>query len=457
MKKILIIGAGFSGVMTAVHLLRSSPSEKIEILLLNRSGRMARGLAYGTQSSDHTLNVPCGNMSAFPDDPSNFLKFAQSIDPAVSAGSFISRKIYGDYLENLLTTSEKSSVKNLKLNRVIGEAKRLEFDVDGGYVWLSDDRCYKWNKLVLAFGHFPSSNPDVLDRTFYNSSRYIRDPWNMEDFSKIPATSPVLLLGTGLTAVDASISLLRRNSNRSITAVSRRGLLPQPHRHTTHKPATSYALEKLLGHENTVSSQLKFFLKEINALKNSGGDWRDAFAALRPHTTAIWEKMGEKQRRQFIRHLQPYWDSHRHRVAAIIHDRFEVAKTNGIVKTFAGRIKSFEEMQNHVKVHIQPRGSLEMLNIQAEYVINCTGPASNLERVDNELVRQLISENRITPDKLGLGLHLAPNGAVIGGGGKISSSLYYVGPLLKADKWEATAVPELRIYARDLAMVLLTS
>lgn len=457
MKIILIIGAGFSGVMTAVHLLRSSPSEETEILLLNRSGRMARGLAYGTQSSDHTLNVPCGNMSAFPDDPADFLKFAQSIDPAVSAGSFISRKIYGDYLETLLTTAEKSAVKNVRLNRVVGEAKRLEFDVDGGYVRLSDERCYKWNKLVLAFGHFPSSNPDVPDGRFYSSSRYIRDPWNMEDFSKIPSTSPVLLLGTGLTAIDASISLLKRNSSRSITAVSRRGLLPQPHRHTAHKPATSYTLEKLLGHEKTIGGQLKFFLKEIKALKNSGGDWRDAFAALRPHTTGIWEKMDEKQRRQFMRHLQPYWDSHRHRVATIIHDEFETAKINGIVKTFAGRLKSFEEMQDHVDVHIQPRGSSDVSIVRAEYVINCTGPASNLKRVDNELVRQLISQNRITPDKLGLGLHLASNGAVIEGNGKTSSSLYYVGPLLKADKWEATAVPELRTYARDLAMVLLTS
>jgi uncharacterized NAD(P)/FAD-binding protein YdhS len=219
----------------------------------------------------------------------------------------------------------------------------------------------------------------------------------------------------------------------------------------------SHALEKLLGRENTILGQLKFFLKEIKALEYSGGDWRDAFAALRPHTTEIWEKMDDKQRRQFIRHLQPYWDSHRHRVAATIYDQFEAAKINGIVKTFAGRIKSFEEMQGHVDVHVQPRGSCDLSIVRVEYVINCTGPASNLKRVENDLVKQLISENRITPDKLGLGLHLASNGAVIGENGKVSSSLYYVGPLLKADKWEATAVPELRIYARDLAMVLLAS
>ena len=68
MQTIAIIGAGFSGAMVAAHLLRRPPSEPTTIVLVERTGAGVGGVAYGTTSPSHVLNVPAGRMSAFDDD-----------------------------------------------------------------------------------------------------------------------------------------------------------------------------------------------------------------------------------------------------------------------------------------------------------------------------------------------------------------------------------------------------
>jgi uncharacterized NAD(P)/FAD-binding protein YdhS len=69
---IAIIGGGFSGSLVAVNLLHSA-TMPLSIKLIERSAEVGRGLAYGTQVDSHLLNVPAGQMSAFPNEPTHFL------------------------------------------------------------------------------------------------------------------------------------------------------------------------------------------------------------------------------------------------------------------------------------------------------------------------------------------------------------------------------------------------
>ena len=102
---VVIVGAGFSGAATAIQLLRLAKAG-LRVVLINESGRMARGLAYGTHSNAHVLNVPAGNMSALAGDPDDFLRYCRWSDPQVDAHSFVSRRLYGAYLEALLSAAE---------------------------------------------------------------------------------------------------------------------------------------------------------------------------------------------------------------------------------------------------------------------------------------------------------------------------------------------------------------
>src|SRR5690606_16617348 len=97
-RQISIIGGGFCGTALAIQLLNRARCP-LHLRLLNRTGRLARGLAYGTRSASHILNVPAERMSLFADRPGDFLDFAREELPAAKAGDFLPRRLYGDYLQ----------------------------------------------------------------------------------------------------------------------------------------------------------------------------------------------------------------------------------------------------------------------------------------------------------------------------------------------------------------------
>ena len=72
------------------------------ITLIERSDRIARGVAYSTTFPDHLLNVVAANMGGLADDPGHFRSWLAEYRQPVRATSFMPRVAYGDYLEHLL-------------------------------------------------------------------------------------------------------------------------------------------------------------------------------------------------------------------------------------------------------------------------------------------------------------------------------------------------------------------
>jgi len=456
MKTILIVGGGFSGAVTAARLLQGHPGP-VRIVLANGSGRAARGMAYGTQSPDHTLNVPAGNMSAFDDAPDHFLHFMRERVPGTDAGSFVSRKMYGDYLEWLVARAEGQAPAGATLERLYQHVTGIIPMGAYAMATLESGATIRADKVVLALGHFASADPYIADMDFYDSRRYLRDPWDADKVGRIGPDEPVMLLGTGLTAIDMAITLLERNPRRRITAVSRRGLLPQYHRHGAHPPASSQTAAAIWGEAATVRDQLRAFRAYTRRLAADGRDWREGMALLRPVTAEVWRAYPARERQRFLRHVQPYWDTHRHRLAPSVADRFDAALKAGVVRTMAARLRSLDECQGGVAAMVQPRGTGQTVRIDAAWVINCTGPCADPRRARHPLVNQLLDDGVIRTDSLGLGLELGKDGAVVGAGGQLSNLVYYIGPWLKAAHWEATAVPDLRRFASELARTLANS
>lgn len=176
---------------------------------------------------------------------------------------------------------------------------------------------------------------------------------------------------------------------------------------------------------------------------------------LRPHTATLWARLPVVERRRFLRHAQAYWDVHRHRVAPGAFQAFQSAVAEGRLKPMAGRIKTLESFEHGLRIGIQLRGSHKLTYIKVAQLINCTGPNSDLRRVDDRLIKQLQADDLISIDPDGMGLHVDSSLAVKDREGRPLSWLSYVGPMLKADYWEATAVPELRQHAWQLARKLI--
>jgi uncharacterized NAD(P)/FAD-binding protein YdhS len=207
----------------------------------------------------------------------------------------------------------------------------------------------------------------------------------------------------------------------------------------------------------TARGYLRALRRAIEGEQRRGRDWRDVVAALRPHTPALWQRLEPGERARFERHLRRYWDAHRHRCAPEAHQAFHELIAAGRVRVIAGRIEGCRAEGPDLVVTVRRRGDGVAQALRVGSVVNCTGPTTDVRHMDDPLVRDLLRTGRIAPDPLGLGLTVSADYAVCGSLGQPSASIHYVGPLLKARDWEATAVPELRVHVERLARHLLAT
>jgi uncharacterized NAD(P)/FAD-binding protein YdhS len=457
-RTVVVIGAGFSGTLAAAHLLRQGIGAPLRVVLVNRSGPIARGVAYGTRSEAHVLNVPAGRMSAFPDDEGSFLRFARRHDPAVTGGSFVPRHLYGQYLEEVLREAARDAAPGAVLEHGVGDATAIT-PADGGRaeVRFGGGRAVLADRVILAVGNYAPADPHVADSSFFASPRYVRDPWLRGALGVVGARDPVLLVGTGLTTVDIALELWNRGVRAPMHAVSRRGLLPQPHRVPGAPPTFAHAPPDIATGPATARHYLASVRRHIRRLAAQGEDWREVIGSLRPITPALWRRLDVAERARFLRHVRPYWEVVRHRVAPAPAAAFAHLVETGALMVHQGRLARFDLDDDGVAVTIQPRGRAEPVTLRVAWVINCTGPSCDLRSLHDPLIDSLLARGLLRPDPLALGLEVSDDLALIDAAGAPSQVLYYVGPLLKARDWEATAVPELRVHAAHVAQVVARS
>ncbi|MEO7320376.1 MAG: FAD/NAD(P)-binding protein [Nitrosospira sp.] len=453
-KVIMIIGAGYSGTITAVNILRQNLGVQVRVILVDRNTRPGRGLAYRTWDDNFLLNVPAGNMSALTDDPNHFVKFCQDIDPAFNAGTFVSRRLYGDYLEFILRQETERSGETL-LEEIHCEAIAVrQQSGDNAYqVDLADGRSLRSDQVVLAFGHFPPEDP-VPVANVYETGTYISNPWDSAALECIHGDTPVALLGAGLTALDVLFRLTSNNDTRKIYLISRRGLVPQPHRSHPKAPVVAGFPTFLKNVPPTVRAYFRALRLQIKKNAAQGGDWRDVINALRPHTPEIWRCFSVAERQKFLSRVVPYWDIHRHRLAPAAHLRLSGMLKSGQVEAIAGYVQDYKMCGENVSIEIRERHTGRSRKLNVGRVVNCTGPNCNIAKITVPLIVQLKNEGYLKQDPNKLGFEVNDRYQVINNQGHPARNLFYVGPALKASYWEAIAIPELRVHTRYLAEIL---
>lgn len=455
--KIAVIGAGFSGTMVAVHLLRQAKHPLTVYLIEPNLRQFGRGVAYSTDQDCHLLNVPAFNMSAFPDDPGHFFNWAKTresklLNPPwlneVVRTSFLLRRVYGDYLVDLLDKAERSAAANVSLEKKID--KVVAMSVEPGHVNISlfKGEVLQAQKVVLAIGNLPPGDLAVKNPDFYQSRRYFSNPWQPDVLPALLKTESCLLIGSGLTMVDWVISLVEEGYRGKIHSISRRGLWPQVHRLF---PTAACPIDVKAG-QPSVRSWLHQLRQSI---RQSGCDWRLAVDSLRPASQPLWLSLPVLEQRRFLRHLRTFWDCHRHRLAPVVGERLAELQNTGQLCRHIGRILEYSETGQGVDVLIRRRGQTGTQTIRVDAVVNCSGSESNYRKLENALVKDLFRQHLVRPDALALGLDASPDGALIDDSGIASNRLFTLGPPQKGIFWETTAVPEIREQAAKLAGVLL--
>jgi uncharacterized NAD(P)/FAD-binding protein YdhS len=432
---VAIVGGGASGTLVAVQLLRRARGP-FRIALIERSAALARGLAYGPAEPCHVLNVPAGGMSAFPDDPGHFVGWSGAAPDA-----FVPRALYGEYLEAALTAAHARAAPGVTLHLVCGEVVSAGARRGAVHLALRAGGAIEARAAVLALGNLASADLPVPDGGLYSTLLYRRSPWDPGALDGVAPDGSVLLVGSGLTMVDAALALRQRGHRGTIHALSRHGLLPQ-----VHEEATGSAQPRI------GASGVRGLLRALRTAARRAGDWRAAFDALRPVTQRIWSRLSHEERCRFLRHLRPHWDVHRHRMAPEVGAAIAGLLERGQLRVHAGRVQSFAADGASAAALYRPRGERQTRELRVARVINCTGPAAQLRDARHPLLKSILAQGLARPDALGMGLSTDQHGALLGGAGGL---LFTLGTLRRGELWETTAIPELRSQAVAVAQRLL--
>jgi uncharacterized NAD(P)/FAD-binding protein YdhS len=413
---VAIIGGGASGVLAAVHLLRASP-RSMRIVIIEPRAELGEGIAYSTTDLGHLLNVRAGCLSALPDESDHFTDWARRHCVACDQ-SFLPRIWYAKYLRSLLGPIE----------HIQARAVRVTPHSVGVRVELSEGRCRNVDRVVLALGSSPTAWPDGLGGSVRH---WIEDPWVPGILTTLHPDEPVLLVGTGLTAVDISLSL-QAAGHSQILATSRHGLLPRVH------PRESFALPDVaLPHRPSARSLLAW----ARTKADEAGDWRPVVDALRSHSDDVWGDLAVAERARLLRHVQRRWDVFRHRMPPPVAERIEAMQETEQLKIVPGGVRSAHTTSQGVDITLVDR------RLRVGAVINCTGPSADVRRSPDPLVRGLLHSRLARPAPLFLGLDTDTRGCVP----NTDDGLWVVGPLRRGERWESTAIPEIRMQAAALS------
>jgi uncharacterized NAD(P)/FAD-binding protein YdhS len=437
---VAVVGGGFSGLMTALHLARSG---SVRVRLIEKTANFAQGAAYSTANPDHLLNVRAANMSAWPDDPAHFARWLAARHPGNAPG-FARRGEYGLYLQDLL--AQAASRGEGRLSLVSDAAVGLARDGAGWRLEHASGAVERVDAVVLAVGNPPPTTPAGIDPAIRRDPRYHADPWRFQARTDEDDDKPILLIGSGLTMVDVALSLTRAAPGRRIIALSRRGLLPFAH-------APTSPIEPL---SPPAKASPTILLRWLKARAQAHG-WRETIDALRPWTQGIWRAWNPARRASFLRHARPYWDAHRHRLAPDVATRIEALTESGRLTLLAGRLATLEPSLDGLRLGWTARGAHERQTLDVAQAINCTGPAGALATDCDPLLGALRDAGLVRPDPQQLGLDVDASGRLIGANGAPHDRLYAVGPITRGAFWEITAVPDIRLQAALAAEALIAA
>jgi uncharacterized NAD(P)/FAD-binding protein YdhS len=437
-REVIIVGGGFSGVAVAYHLLRRAAKD-LRITLLERGPWLGRGIAYGVDSRVYRLNVPASKMSIDPDVPADFVAWAGAED---EPHAFLSRALYGDYVVARLAQAIAASPGKMRVIR--GDA----LAIDATSVHLADGQVLEAPTVVLATGLAPRLAPQHLAP----DARVI-DAWDECAIATLPPTGHVLVLGSGLTAIDVIALLHARRYAGRITILSRRGLLPFPHLEP-FTPARPLPADLARSAPRSLRGLVRWTRTLVRDAVARGEPWQLAIDALRPHVTGLWQALSTADRRRFVRALRPYWDVLRHRAPADALAVVDTWRASGRLAIVAGRVVACEGHERGLDVAIRERGG-GLRHERFDAIVRCIGPALERGESDNPLMSSLLAEGLAQGDPTGLGFVTDARGRVMRPDGSPSERLFAVGALRRAAEWESTAVPDIARQAADLARHLL--
>jgi uncharacterized NAD(P)/FAD-binding protein YdhS len=403
----------------------------------------AQGAAYRTTHPRHLLNVPAGRMGCYAHLPEDFLHWAEQSEAPDAAAAraetttplaaqYLPRRLYGTYLQERLQAA-LASLPAGALHHHPHRIAQINPAPNGGYIMQSE--AGKWHSahLVLAMGNQPQSR---WDAAVQQSPQWLGHGWAPIATNKtLDTAKPLLIIGAGLTAMDAVFSLRDAGWQGEIMLASRNGHLPQPH---LQAGVTPYK------HEYAQLEHLRpaALARYLRALVRAGIPWRDVVDGLRPLTILLWQNWSAQDQARFLKRLWPWWNIHRHRHAPQAGEWLDAALSEQFRQPLAASVQQIEATPEGLRAHLRGRGPL-----LPAAILDCTGPSLSVLSNPGPL-SELLADGLLVPAANGAGLQTySQHAAYTGSHGTILA----LGTLTLGMRLETTAIPELRQQVAEAA------
>jgi len=439
--RVAVVGGGAAGTLTVVQLLRRAErlGRPCEVWLIDPAGQAGPGVAYATSDPRHLLNVAAGRMSAFPDDPDDFLRWLSTQPGApVGPGDFVPRQVYGRYLTEVLERTT-ASCRRANLHRVPDRVVAAREQGAGLVLRLGGGDEIRVDAAVLALGNF-APGQDWASTELRNSSRFVADPWAPGALAGVPEEDDVLLVGTGLTMADLAVTLAR--PGRVVHAVSRHGLVPQEHLAEAAPAAEPPSFDGVRGLDGLRREVRRY----LAGSRRARGDWRPGMDGLRPVTAALWQRLSAADRGRFLREDLRTWEVHRHRMAPGTAATVRELRASGRLRAGAAAVVDATAVEGSLRVRLSDG---RVLRVGA--VVNCTGAQADLRRTADPLVRCLLDRGFARTGPGDLGFDTWSDGRLVPAATTSASRLWTIGALRRGNLLETTAIPEIRTQAAEVA------
>jgi len=408
--RLAIVGGGASGVFAAIALLREM-GPRAEVSIFEPADQLGAGLAYGTNEASHLLNVPASKMSGLADRPGDFESWLRENAEEVFSDRhfpFVPRLYYRAYLQDRLRTIESETGGRVEWLRE--KIRSVEKSGDRWNLISDSGTSRKFTACFIASGF--KSQPESAQLPIEEAAKdFIFPAYGEVDSQKIKEAAALVVIGTGLSAIDHWRGWREQGYEGVVYLISRRGLLPLPH--LSSVPSLD------LGLSGEAMAPRKLFRRMRELQKKTNCEWASIADGIRAQAAGIWSVWNAKQRRQFERHIKPYWEVIRHRVPTTVLDDLHKEIACGSVKIHAGRLRLVKKQGQGISLLIEGKAGLH--EIQASLALNATG-----------------ARVRAHPS--------------IQGDGK--DGIYLIGPAAKELHWEITAVPEIVRQVAQMAAAL---
>jgi uncharacterized NAD(P)/FAD-binding protein YdhS len=443
--RVAVVGGGFAGAAAALRVIEATLAP-LAVTIIEPRGRLGRGIAYSTPEPGHLMNGPARNLSLYSEAPLHFVHWlqAQSRRGGWRPNSAVGweycqppRWLFGTYVETRLATVGIDYGDRLRLRHRRDRAVAIARLGEEFVVTLAESGALLADVVVLATGTGQRAAAG-------DHPRIIPDPYQPSAYERAAAAAEIVVLGTGLSMLDAVVSLERAGFHGRIRAVSRSGTMVEPRRTV---PAATLRAEAVLS----LRDLLRQVQEDRRALAAAGEDWQQLVPPVRAAVPDLWLRATPAERQRFLRHARLVWKKCIHLAPIESHRLAEALRAEGRLVLEAGEIEATAPgPDGRIAVQVcRPGGDREIL--AADLVISCLGPGSAWSDHRDPLHQSLLARGLARPHSTGLGIDIDPaTHRVIPANGAPGGPLFALGAPVRGASWESTSVREIAAQAHTL-------